>query len=113
MSDTTRYFDMDKMYAITGREFLALLSLIPDGDESAKAVLESVADREASEKNGSWGAGYCPHASMERFKCPRCGSVHFKSYPQTVPADRSKTWTYEYVCAKCGQGMGLTRVGDE
>ena len=105
-------FDMDKMYTITGRELLALLSLIPDGDEEAKAIMENVGGR-ASKTEDSWGAGYCSHAFMERFTCPRCGSVHFKSYPQTVPADRSKTWTYEYVCAKCGQGMGLTRVGDE
>lgn len=43
-----RYFDMDKMYMITGREFLALLSLIPDGDEEAKAIMENVGSREAS-----------------------------------------------------------------
>ena len=113
MSDIMYEFDMDKMYTITGREFLALLSLIPDGDEVAKAIMANVADRDVSEKDGSWGAGYCPHAFMERFKCPRCGGVHFKSYPQSAPADRSKTWTWEYVCAKCGQGMGLTIVGDE
>ena len=64
-------------------------------------------------KDDAWGEGYCPHAFMERFKCPRCGSVHFKSYPQAVPIDRSRMWTYEYVCAKCGQGMGLTMVGDD
>ena len=101
------------MYKITGREFLALLSLIPNGDEEAKAIMENVGGRGPSENEESWGAAYCSHAYMERFKCPRCGGVHFKSYPQTVPADRSKTWTYEYVCAKCGQGMGLTRVGDD
>ena len=61
----------------------------------------------------TWGAGYCPHGGMERFKCPRCGSVHFKSYPQTVPVDRSRAWTYEYVCTKCGQGIGLTIVGGD
>ena len=104
---------MDKIYKITGREFLALLSLIPDGDEGAKRVLESVADREASEKEDPWGSGYVPHGGMERFTCPRCGSVHFKCYPQAAPVDRSKTWTWEYVCAKCGQGMGLTVLGDE
>ena len=103
-------FDMDKMYTITGRELLALLALIPDRDEEAKAIVESVGSR-ASKAEDPWGEGYCPHAFMERFKCPRCGSVHFKSYPQAVPADRSETWTWEYVCAKCGQGMGLTVLG--
>lgn len=64
-------------------------------------------------KDDAWGDGYCPHAFMERFKCPRCGSVHFKSHIQAVPADRSVTWTWEYSCVKCGQGMGLTIVGDK
>ncbi len=64
-------------------------------------------------KEATWGSGYVPHGFMERFKCPRCGSVHFKCYPQAAPADRSKTWTWEYVCAECGQGMGLTIKGDE
>lgn len=43
-------FEMDKMYTITGREFLALLSLIPDGDEKAKVIVENVAGREKSKK---------------------------------------------------------------
>lgn len=43
-------FEMDKMYTITGREFLALLSLIPDGDEKAKVIVENVAGREKSIK---------------------------------------------------------------
>lgn len=64
-------------------------------------------------KEATWGAGYVMHSGMERFRCPRCGCTQFKSYPQTAPADRSKTWTWEYVCAKCGQGMGLTVVGGE
>lgn len=106
-------FDMDKMYTITGRELLALLSLIPDGDKEAKAIMENVGSRASKEEDSSWGAGYCPHAFMERFRCPRCGSVHFKSYAQAIPANGTKAWTYEYVCAKCGQGMGLTRVEDE
>lgn len=107
-------FEMNKMYMITGQEFLALLSLTPEEDhEIAKAIMENVGGRGPSEKEESWGAAYCPHAYMERFKCPRCGGVHFKSYPQTVPTDRSRTWTYEYVCAKCGQGMGLTMVEDD
>ena len=67
----------------------------------------------ADKSEEAWGSGYVPHGGMERFRCPRCGGVHFKSYPQAAPIDRSKTWTWEYVCAKCGQGMGLTIVGDE
>lgn len=39
-------FEMDKTYIITGREFLALLSLIPDGTEKAKIIVKNVADRE-------------------------------------------------------------------
>ena len=64
-------------------------------------------------KEPTWGDGYCPHAFMERFKCPRCGCVHFKCYPQSAPMDRGVTWTWEYVCADCGQGMGLTVVGNK
>ena len=101
-----RYFEMDKMYKITGREFLALLSLIPDGEKEAKAIMENVGSR-ASKAEDPWGSGYVPHGFMERFACPRCGSMHFKCYPQAAPADRSKTWTWEYVCGKCGQGLRL------
>ena len=72
---------------------------------------EGLIDKE--KKEPAWGDGYCPHAFMERFKCPKCGCVHFKCYPQSVPADRTQTWTWEYVCARCGQGMGLTIVGDK
>lgn len=57
--------------------------------------------------------GYIPHAGQLSFRCGKCGYVRFKSYPQTAPADRSKGWTYEYVCAKCGQVMGLTIEGDD
>lgn len=106
-------FDMDKMYKITGRELLALLSLIPDGEKEAKAIMENVGGRGPLKAEDTWGDAYVPHAYMERFKCPKCGGVHFKSYPQAAPADRSRTWTWEYVCAKCGQGMGLTVVGDD
>ena len=41
-------FEMDKTYTITGRELLALLSLIPDGTEEAKVIMENVAGREIS-----------------------------------------------------------------
>ena len=56
--------------------------------------------------------GYMPHPYMGDFKCGRCAGKRFTSYPQAVPKDRSKPWTYEYVCVQCGYMMGLTRVGD-
>ena len=60
-------FEMDKIYKITGREFLALLSLIPDGDERAKAILENVAGREKSIKVNE--------SQIDFLKpCPFCGS---------------------------------------
>lgn len=55
--------------------------------------------------------GYCPQPGQLDFKCGNCGCTAFMSYPQSVPADRSKGWTYEYFCAKCGQIMGLTLEG--
>lgn len=61
-------FEMNKMYKITGREFLALLSLIPDGDEKAKAIVENVAGREKSEKVNE--------SQIDFLKpCPFCGST--------------------------------------
>ena len=64
-------------------------------------------------KGATWGSGYVPHSGMERFRCPKCGCTQFKSYPQTAPTNRSKTWTWEYVCVECGQGMGLTIKGED
>ena len=57
--------------------------------------------------------GYLPHYNQMPFRCGRCGCRTFRSYPQTVPADRRKGWTYEYVCSICGQTMGLTIKGDD
>lgn len=57
--------------------------------------------------------GYMPHGDQMPFKCGRCGGTTFVSYPQTAPADRSKGWTYEYICTKCNQRMGLTIRGDD
>ena len=57
--------------------------------------------------------GYCPHDGMGHFTCPNCGCGEWVSYPQAAPADRSKTWTWEYHCARCGKMMGLTLKGDE
>ncbi len=42
-------FEMDKMYMITGRELLALLSLTSDGVEEAEAIMENVAGRAVEE----------------------------------------------------------------
>lgn len=57
--------------------------------------------------------GYIPHPGQLSFKCGKCGCETFKSFPQGMPADRSKGWTYEYRCAKCGQLMGLTIAGED
>ena len=54
--------------------------------------------------------GYLPHAGQVAFRCGRCGGERFKSFAQTVPADRNQAWTFEYVCADCGQIMGLSIV---
>jgi Lar family restriction alleviation protein len=61
-------FEMDKLYTITGRELLALLSLIPDGDEKAKAILDNVAGRE---KSGKVNEGQIDFLKP----CPFCGST--------------------------------------
>ena len=58
-------FEMDKVYTITGREFLALLSLIPEGDEKAKVIVENVAGREKANES-----------QIDFLKpCPFCGST--------------------------------------
>ena len=57
--------------------------------------------------------GYIPHPYQGAFKCDRCQGMVFTSYPQACPADRSKGWTYEYVCVNCGHMMGLTVRGDD
>ena len=60
-------FEMNKLYSITGQELLALLSLIPDGTEKAKVIVENVAGREKSGKvNESQNDFLKP--------CPFCGS---------------------------------------
>ena len=57
--------------------------------------------------------GYMPHAYMGEFECKRCGCTKFKVHPQSAPADRRRTWTWEYTCAMCGHMMGLTVLGTE
>ena len=81
-------FEMDKMYKLTGREFLALLSLIPDGDEKAKAIVENVAGREKSEKVNESQNDFlkpCPFCGVGdarlsqdvwcKIYCPICGAT--------------------------------------
>ena len=82
-------FEMDKMYTITGREFLALLSLISDGDEKAKAIVGNVAGREKSTKVNE--------SQIDFLKpCPFCGStdVHL------IENDRGKS-EVSITCKDC------------
>ena len=79
-------FEMDKMYTITGREFLALLSLIPDGDEKAKAIVENVAGREKVNE-------------IDFLKpCPFCGST--KAY-----CEKDFFVDPTIICPDCGMGI--------
>lgn len=82
-------FEMDKMYTITGREFLALLSLIPDGDEKAKVIVENVAGREKSVKVNE--------SQIDILKpCPFCGgSVELR------PTIDMRDETYVIHCTGC------------
>ena len=61
-------FEMDKMYTITGRELLAILSLIPDGTEKAKVIVENVASREKSRN-----VKECQKFEVLK-PCPFCGA---------------------------------------
>lgn len=45
------------------------------------------------------------------FRCPRCGNMVFRCYPQTVCVGK-KVNTWEYTCTKCGTVTALT-VEDE
>lgn len=51
--------------------------------------------------------GYAPHDGMMQFTCPRCGNGEFVCNPQSVPTNFTK-WTFEYICTRCGQMIGLT-----
>lgn len=82
-------FEMSKLYSITGQELLALLSLIPDGTEKAKAVVDNVAGREKSRK--------VKKSQIDFLKpCPFCGStdVHL------VENDRGKS-EISITCKDC------------
>ena len=64
-------------------------------------------------RGNRYPTGYIPHAYTGDFECKRCKGTRFKCYPQSVPGDRRRTWTWEYVCANCGYGMALTVLGDD
>jgi len=85
-------FEMDKMYTITGRELLALLPLIPDGDEKVKAILDNVANREKSRK-----VKECQKFEVLK-PCPFCGSTNVRH------AYYSEHWV---VCDDCGGSSGM------
>lgn len=78
-------FEMDKMYTITGREFLALLSLIPDGDEKAKAIVENVAGREKS--------GKVNKSQIDLLPCPFCKHTYYlEIWPDEPELVAEKMW---------------------
>lgn len=82
-------FEMDKMYAITGREFLALLSLIPGGTEKAKVIVENVAGREKSRKVNESQIDFLE-------PCPFCGG----EVELCTKIDRSAETAF-FHCTKC------------
>lgn len=97
-------FEMDKIYTITGREFLGLLSLIPDGDEKAKAILGNVAGREKSRK---------VNESQNDFSksCPFCGgSPKLESDPHRKEFGRDR---FRIVCSSCYAGTRWYDSPDE
>lgn len=51
--------------------------------------------------------GYVPHHGMSQVICPNCGSVKFISRSQAV-VPTEPYWTYEYVCERCGNMVGIT-----
>lgn len=92
-------FEMDKMYKITGRELLALLSLIPDGTEKAKAIVDNVAEREKSGKVNESQIDFSYRASSTT------------SYPSfwesTTPG---KTWV---IGPDTGKGVDMKKINEE
>ena len=67
-------FEMDKKYTITGRELLALLSLIPDGTEEAKiikakVIMKNVGGRGMIEKSRKVNESQIDFLDS----CPFCG----------------------------------------
>ncbi len=83
-------FEMDKMYMITGRELLALLSLIPDGDEKAKVIVENVAGREKSRKVNE------SQIDFSKPCCPFCGCKQMMTWHI---GHYDKPWIAE--CCRC------------
>lgn len=86
-------------------------SCVPDcrytKDEIMEENVKRIEELKGVEGMTERGKGYAPHGDMKYFICPDCGCEEFTTYAQSVPADRSKRWTYEFVCAKCGRMMGL------
>lgn len=96
-------FEMDKTYTITGREFLALLSLIPDGDEKAKVIVKNVAGREKSEKVNESQIDFLP--------CPFCGGspkLETDPHKRDFHGDR-----YRIACKSCYAGTRWYYSPDE
>lgn len=78
--------------------------------------VKDIGDAEDKEGTGtedldSVGEGYAMHKGQKCFTCDRCKGSVFRMHAQSMPADTSKAWTYEYECALCGQLMGLTLLG--
>lgn len=87
-------FEIDKMYTITGRELLALLSLIFDGDEKAKAILDNVAGREKS--------GKVNESQIDFLKpCPFCGNHRDNIYIGVFWEDHDDPY-FVTKCHECG-----------
>ena len=61
--------------------------------------------------NGAVEYGYIPHDGMCLIACPKCGHTKFVCYPQGV-SNTAEYWTYEHVCEKCGQMVGITVKND-
>jgi len=96
-------FEMDKTYTITGRELLALLSLIPDGTEEAKIIMENVADREKSENVNESQIDFL----KPRPPCPFCGASP-KLESKELGRDR-----FRIVCSSCYVGTRWYDSPDE
>lgn len=55
--------------------------------------------------------GYIAHDGQINIKCPKCGNGTFRSFAQSVPVNWTE-WTFEYVCSKCGQIIGIPMIND-
>ena len=55
--------------------------------------------------------GYIAHDGQVNIKCPKCGNSTFRSFAQSVPVNWTE-WTFEYVCSKCGQIIGIPMINN-